>query len=77
MFQRLRNSSVCRAKNLTTNKVGCVKMKLIMPVNSIELEPWYFGSYSKIAAEKQLFKESYRTGTFLIRKNDNEGNYIF
>ena len=52
-----------------------VQTKLIMPVNSVQLEPWYFGTYSKLAAEKQLFKESYRTGTFLIRENDNKGIY--
>jgi len=58
---------------LTTNKTGIVKIKLLIPFNSLQLEPWYFGAYSKLGAERQLFKESYRTGTFLIRENDNSG----
>jgi hypothetical protein len=37
---------------------------------------WYFGTYSKVAAEKQLFNEYCRTGTFLIRESDNKGKII-
>ena len=67
------STKIVQAKNLTTGMCGLVKTKLIVPIGSIEQQPWYFGSYSKLAAEKQLFKESYRTGTFLIRESDNKG----
>lgn len=62
---------------MSTNKIGLVKAKLLVPHSTLQLEPWYFGLYPKKAAERQLFKESYRTGTFLVRKNEYTGKNKF
>ncbi|CAF0702824.1 unnamed protein product [Brachionus calyciflorus] len=64
------------AKNTRTQRNGIVNCDMVLPIDSYELQPWYFGKYCRAAAEIQLLSTLSDSGCFLIRESEiTDKNY--
>uniref|UniRef100_A0A8D0GE01 Tyrosine-protein kinase n=1 Tax=Sphenodon punctatus TaxID=8508 RepID=A0A8D0GE01_SPHPU len=51
---------------------GYIPANYVAPDQSIEAEPWFFGSIKRTDAEKQLLYPGTKAGTFLIRESESK-----
>ncbi|XP_063091018.1 tyrosine-protein kinase Blk isoform X1 [Cavia porcellus] len=58
------------AKSLITGREGYVPSNFVAPVETLEVEKWFFRSISRKEAERQLLAPLNKVGSFLIRESE-------
>nr|XP_044986485.1 LOW QUALITY PROTEIN: tyrosine-protein kinase Blk [Jaculus jaculus] len=58
------------AKSLVTGREGYVPSKCVAPVQTLEVQKWFFRSISRKDAERQLLAPVNKAGSFLIRESE-------
>uniref|UniRef100_A0A8D2AWB0 Tyrosine-protein kinase n=1 Tax=Sciurus vulgaris TaxID=55149 RepID=A0A8D2AWB0_SCIVU len=64
------------ARSLVTGREGYVPSNFVAPVETLEVEKWFFRSISRKEAERQLLAPVNKAGAFLIRESEtNKGAF--
>ncbi|XP_033621425.1 tyrosine-protein kinase Blk isoform X2 [Fukomys damarensis] len=58
------------ARSLVTGREGYVPSNFVAPVETLEVEKWFFRSISRKEAERQLLAPMNKAGSFLIRESE-------
>lgn len=65
-----------RAEGSSQQLQGYIPSNYVAEDNSLQAEPWFFGSTKRADAQKQLLHPGNETGAFLIRESESqEGNF--
>ncbi|XP_051952245.1 tyrosine-protein kinase SRK2 [Xyrauchen texanus] len=57
---------------ISANKQGYVPANYVVPVKSLDAEPWYFPETKRLDAEKMLLSDENQNGSFLIRNCESQ-----
>lgn len=64
------------ARSLVTGREGYVPSNFVAPVETLEVEKWFFRTISRKDAERQLLAPMNKAGSFLIRESEsNKGAF--
>ncbi|XP_071510875.1 tyrosine-protein kinase Src42A-like, partial [Diadema antillarum] len=64
------------ARSRVTGREGYIPCNYVAKVQSLESEPWFFGSIKRMDAEKKLLLPQNEHGSFLIRESESRvGDY--
>ncbi|KAM4836883.1 tyrosine-protein kinase Blk [Thomomys bottae] len=59
------------AKSLVTGREGLIPSNFVAPVETLEVEKWFFKTISRREAERQLLAPMNKVGSFLIRESES------
>ncbi|XP_051510767.1 tyrosine-protein kinase SRK2-like isoform X2 [Myxocyprinus asiaticus] len=57
---------------ISANKKGYIPANYVVPVESLDAEPWYFPETKRLDAEKMLLSDENQNGAFLIRNCESQ-----
>ncbi|XP_029452002.1 tyrosine-protein kinase Blk isoform X2 [Rhinatrema bivittatum] len=58
------------AKSLSTGREGYIPSNFVAQVDTLEVESWFFKTFSRKDAERHLMAPGNKPGTFLVRKSE-------